>query len=663
MTPKFLHKLLNGKDQKSIVDLFTLFTVVTVFLFMSLTLMILVPSINRTLNSLQLKADESAVRAYANQVRRYVYDRELALQDIAANALVTNAVLIADGQRPDFRDYIKHVKLLGLDPHITVVDVNGDVLFTELAAEQSFKWVLPLIEGDKQQILNLNNPSESVKFLNSNFVLAIPVYYGRGREGAIVAEFVSQPRTLFEKGVHREDNTGVTLTKNGVTISTDTAHISLPHQQTEIINDYDLELTLTTSRTDILAKKRSIIWSFIFSVWAGALVILTLLFLLGRKIIVRPFVQLARTQEAISKAVEGISQIDPDGHYVTLNAAYAGAAGYTPEELVGKPWTVTVYPDDLPLLNDAYQTMLDDGQVTAEARGIKKDGSIFYKQVTMVSQYNKSGVFFGHHCFLKDITQRKKAEREREKLVEKLLESNEELERFAFVCSHDLQEPLRMIGSFSEKLKEHMGDKLKGDVKGERYFNFVTDGATRAQSLISDILTYSSLSNDAQNLEEVSLNQLVDRIRHSVISDSDMESNCQITFDELPSVTGNKTQLFQLFQNLINNGLKYQDQRRQPEVHISVVEDNGYWNFAVRDNGIGMEDRHLSQIFEVFKRLHRRSEFAGTGVGLSICKKVVERHGGKIWVESEIGQGSTFHFTILKSNTQEMTYEDQRKAS
>ena len=209
-----------------------------------------------------------------------------------------------------------------------------------------------------------------------------------------------------------------------------------------------------------------------------------------------------------------------------------------------------------------------------------------------------------------------------------------------------------MVRSFSEKLQEHLAENLKDDVKGQKYFKFVTDGAARAQNLITDILAYSSISNDTQALENVNLTSIISVIKND-LTDELSGRKGEITFDALPEIQGNKTQLFQLFQNLISNGLKYQKADATPHVHIGVTDNDSHWLFTIKDNGIGMEARHLTKIFDVFQRLHGRSKYAGTGVGLSICKKVVERHGGTIWVESEKNLGSTFYVKLLKPNHSE----------
>ena len=238
---------------------------------------------------------------------------------------------------------------------------------------------------------------------------------------------------------------------------------------------------------------------------------------------------------------------------------------------------------------------------------------------------------------------------ERENLIERLVSSNEELERFAYVCSHDLQEPLRMIRSYSDKLQLHIGDTLDHDEKGKKYFHFLTDGAQRAQNLITDILSYSRIDADTKALETFDPSGLIETIRGGIQDNLD-DQPYKITFDDLPKIKGNKTQIFQLLQNLINNGLKYRRPDVIPSVHITVEEMGLYWKFAVIDNGIGIDKRHFYKVFEVFQRLHKNSEFPGTGIGLSICKKIVEQHGGKIWVDSEKGLGSTFYFTLQKHN-------------
>lgn len=301
--------------------------------------------------------------------------------------------------------------------------------------------------------------------------------------------------------------------------------------------------------------------------------------------------------------------------------------------------------------SEVLLTKMEIGEFEArEWTYVKKDGSTFPVILSFVPLKDDGGEQFGILGVALDITNLKKAEVEREGLIDELTYSNEELERFAYVCSHDLQEPLRMISSFSEILQNHIGEALEGDEKGKKYFKFITEGAVHAQDLITGILAYSSINNNVVNLEEFSTKELVELVKRNILLQLD-EGKGTITYDELPNLTGNKTQIIQLFQNLINNGIKYQKTDTNPSIHIGVEDAKEYWKFSIRDNGIGMKEHHLNKIFEVFKRLHRKNEYAGTGIGLSICKKIVERHGGEIWAESEYGKGSVFFFTLLKSAT------------
>lgn len=235
-----------------------------------------------------------------------------------------------------------------------------------------------------------------------------------------------------------------------------------------------------------------------------------------------------------------------------------------------------------------------------------------------------------------------------ERLIERLSLSNEELERFAFVCSHDLQEPVRMVRSFSEMLQEHLGEQLAEDEQGKLYLQFITEGAARAQALIKDVLALCKLQSDTKPFRDVDTGQLVEQIV-SEAQESLASGKGQVWYQNLPSVQAVDSQLYQLFQNLINNGLKYQPAGRVPTIRIEAVDQGTHWQFSVADNGIGIPQRHQERIFEVFRRLHSSSQYPGTGIGLAICRKVVERHGGKIWVESQPDQGSTFRFTLAKS--------------
>jgi signal transduction histidine kinase len=235
------------------------------------------------------------------------------------------------------------------------------------------------------------------------------------------------------------------------------------------------------------------------------------------------------------------------------------------------------------------------------------------------------------------------AERSLEEKAAELARSNKELEQFAFVASHDLQEPLRMVTSYMQLLKRQYGGQLGEDA--DEYIGFAVDGANRMHQLINALLTYSRVDTKGEppvpTSSEKALNQALLNLQVAI-----EERDAVVTYDELPAVTADEVQLAQLFQNLIGNAIKFGKEGGRPEVHISVRPVDGMWEFSVRDNGIGIDPKYSSRVFELFQRLHGREEYPGTGIGLAVCKRIVDRHGGRIWVESEPNRGSVFYFTL-----------------
>jgi PAS domain S-box-containing protein len=240
------------------------------------------------------------------------------------------------------------------------------------------------------------------------------------------------------------------------------------------------------------------------------------------------------------------------------------------------------------------------------------------------------------------ITERKQAKEELQRLNEELSRSNRDLEMFAYVASHDLQEPLRAVNSYTQLLARKYQSHL--DAKADKYIGYIVEGATRMQQLINDLLEFSRVGTRGKELVptncEVILKQVLANLRVAIA-----ESHATITHTPLPTVLGDEIQLIQLLQNLIGNAIKFR-REEPPHIHISAARQEKEWLFSVRDNGIGLEPEYFDRIFTIFQRLHSRSEYSGTGIGLAVCKKIVERHGGRIWVESELGVGTTFYFTL-----------------
>lgn len=241
-----------------------------------------------------------------------------------------------------------------------------------------------------------------------------------------------------------------------------------------------------------------------------------------------------------------------------------------------------------------------------------------------------------------EIQERKRTEAALARRSEELSRSNAELEQFAYVASHDLQEPLRMVSSFTQLLARRYSDVF--DAKAREHTGYVVDGAKRMQMLIQDLLAYSRVGTQTKALAPTDFAIIV-RTAINNLREAIAESGAKVTYNSLPTLPADDTQMVQLFQNLIANAVKFRGEQ-SPRIEITAEQAEGNWKFAVKDNGIGIDPRYSDRIFMIFQRLHNRREYPGTGIGLALCKKIVDRHGGKIWVESEPGQGSTFLFTL-----------------
>jgi len=275
----------------------------------------------------------------------------------------------------------------------------------------------------------------------------------------------------------------------------------------------------------------------------------------------------------------------------------------------------------------------------------RKDGTIRHIYSETKFQFDSTDKPTGMYGTTHDITERIKAEEELKKYAEDLKSSNAELEQFAYIASHDLQEPLRMVSSFLQLLEKKYKGQL--DETAEKYINFAVDGAGRMKTLIQALLMYSRVGNNKEDFTTVDLNEVA-LYATKVIEEDIKKNQAVIIVSPLPVITANNSLISQLFINLITNAIKYHGDIK-PEIEVGYSEDKSNYTFFVKDNGIGIDPKFFEKIFIIFQRLHNKDEYSGTGIGLAICKKIVEIHNGKIWVESEVGKGSTFYFSIPKT--------------
>jgi PAS domain S-box-containing protein len=330
-----------------------------------------------------------------------------------------------------------------------------------------------------------------------------------------------------------------------------------------------------------------------------------------------------------------------NGRFRLVSHQFAKTTGYNEDELMGTPYLNLVLKEDRKAVKGNAMKMLKGELSSAyEFRMVTKRAEIKWVMETVAPIfYQRRRATLGN---IIDITERKQAEDKLKQITADMQRSNTELEQFANVISHDLQEPLRMVSSYLQLLDKRYRSKLDADA--DEFITYAVDGAKRMQALLNDLLEYSRVGTRGKpfnltNCEDV-IKQTMANLKVTI-----EESGALVSHDTLPIIMADEGQLVQLFQNLIGYAIKF-CRKELPRIHISSKRKYNVLVFSVRDNGIGIDSQHTKSIFDIFRRLHTREEYPGTGMGLAICKKIVERHGGHIWVQSQPGEGSTFYFTI-----------------
>jgi PAS domain S-box-containing protein len=366
---------------------------------------------------------------------------------------------------------------------------------------------------------------------------------------------------------------------------------------------------------------------------------------------------LSRNKESEAK-YRGLLEAAPDamvvvnrtGEIVLLNLQAEKQFGYRRDELVGQQ-VKNIIPEGFAerLIADAQRSAADAlaQQIGTgiELTGRRKDSSEFPIEIMLSPLESTEGILVT--AAIRDISVRKEAEAHLLTKLQELNRSNVELAQFAYLASHDLQEPLRMVASYTQLLSRRYKGKLDSDA--DEFIAFAVDGASRMHQLIQDLLAYSRVGTKGRDLLDISSEETLRRALVNLRGAIE-ETGALVTHGRLPTVHADEMQLIQLFQNLVGNAIKYHNSGI-PRVHISAMKNVGKkWIFSVQDNGLGIDSQYFEKIFGMFQRLHKREEFAGTGIGLAICKKIVERHGGGISVESHLGEGSTFRFDLAGSD-------------
>jgi PAS domain S-box-containing protein len=351
---------------------------------------------------------------------------------------------------------------------------------------------------------------------------------------------------------------------------------------------------------------------------------------------------LARLAAIVESSSDGIVAVDPGGLISEWNAGAAALFGYTAAEAIGRDLTFTAPEDERAQQLERLAEAAAGRPQVYEAFRRRKDCSRFRALVTLFPISGRDGAQLGVSTIVHDVSDSYEARRLLERNSKELARSNSDLEQFAYVASHDLQEPLRMVTSFLGLLQKRHGNTL-GD-EADEYIGFAVDGARRMQGLIDDLLTYSRVGSRGGSLVAVNLGDVATSASQNLRTLIE-ETGASIRQDELPTVTADRQQMGQLYQNLIGNAAKFHGDR-PPEIELGSQRKHGEWHLYVRDHGIGIPPEHRENIFVIFRRLHSREEYPGSGIGLAVCRRIVERHGGRIWVDTTVGGGCTFWFTL-----------------
>lgn len=469
---------LTSNNKNSNIKLFVVFITATIILFSMLIFLLLVPKINSIFDTISKETNQASAQIYAEKLQQYIKDRELALNDIANNALITRSVLLGNNNNPAFIDYIEHQKILGEDADFILIDAIGDILYAELdsdnppiekpSATMPFKWAIPLLSNDTSKVhINISDTPKP------KFELAVPILYGKGIEGILIARITADPYIIYKNNEHLSTDAFIEYSINEKSIKSDAKHVTIPFEESLMVAPYNIIFTYASDHLTVLNKKQGMITNIIASILIGFLVIFTILFFLGRHIIVRPYQALATSQQAIASALEGIAIFDINDNYVLINNACSKITGHSQEELKGKSSLTNIHPDEWLAVKETHQEMIDKGKATIDVRALKKDGGLSFIRITLVKLNDNKGIFIGHHRFIQDITTEKIRD-------EKIRKQQQELQLIfdhvpvIIVYKDDENRILRL----NKKAAESMGGNVK-DFEGKNCYDLFPEMAKK----------------------------------------------------------------------------------------------------------------------------------------------------------------------------------------
>ncbi|KOR31576.1 hypothetical protein TI04_00175 [Achromatium sp. WMS2] len=349
--------------------------------------------------------------------------------------------------------------------------------------------------------------------------------------------------------------------------------------------------------------------------------------------------ELRKFLTAIEQNPSSVVITDCKGAIEYVNSRFTEVTGYSIKEAIGQNPRI-LKSGTMPQFTyeELWYTILSGKVWRGELHNKAKDGTLFWESISISPLRNSANKITHFVAVKENISSRKQIEAA-------LMESNKELQRFVYTISHDLQEPVRTITSFANLLAQRNQGKFDGE--SQEFMEFITDGTQHMSCMIRDLVDFSRINTKGKHLLPVNSYEIIHVAIENLVLAIEESKTTMTMPDEWPIVLGDRGQLIHLFQNILSNAIKYRNKTQAPRINIRVQKLKKLWHFAVQDNGIGIESRFFEKIFAIFQRLHDVEEYEGTGIGLALCKRIVERHGGTIWLESTVGQGTTFFFTLM----------------
>ncbi|WP_454780212.1 ATP-binding protein [Legionella sp. WA2022007384] len=548
-----------------------------------------------------------------------------------------------------------------------LIDENDQVFHTHKTIETAERIITSVNTLEKIHsnyiIFGKANYLIDYKALIGQIVLNIKIFTNLTRDNPIQQNRINDFSRLFAEYLKLLDASIQVRQKNGMKagltyIAADNfkwMSDQLNQTSVQIINEEQKLLDIRSGNAFIV-ESRTLSLALLCNI--GAIGLIILCFYLLNKIINEKILIEERIRIFMNSSKDyGFLILNPAGEVTSWNLGAERITGYTEKEVLGKHFTL-LFPKDK-LIEDQEQELKEAAEKGLSEKNelcVRKNGQPFWANIIVRPMYDSLQNLVGFGKIIRDVTDKKiiedeldknisekiKVNEQLQKTLDELQRSNKDLEQFAYIASHDLQEPLRVISNYTKLLEKRYKDKLDDDATD--FINYIVDGSKRMQQLITDLLAYSRVRTQTKPTQQVDPNLLLDDISAS-LKEAISEKKVIIQYDKLPMVWADQGQLRQLFQNLICNSIKFC--KENPVIKITGKKKGELVTFCVADNGIGIAPEYQERIFEIFKRLHTRDQYPGTGIGLAVCKKIVEQQGGTIWVESELGKGSKFCFTYM----------------